>query len=199
VANPVPKSFPIRFGRAKGIEEFDRYDGKIGLESGCWSTRRGRGSRDRSAGRTGRTLGIDEGCDRTVRVCDNSRAKPSGAKALLILVPLRHGGNRALTKNQGCHTDEVLPQGRLLESSPHTKGGSQHMNRIPVSSEGITEVGYHEEADSRGTLELKFSNGGVYEFFNVPMKMYDEFMHSPSREDYYRANIGTRFPCTRVR
>jgi KTSC domain-containing protein len=79
-----------------------------------------------------------------------------------------------------------------------TKGGSQQMNRIPVSSQGITEVGYHEEADSRGTLELKFSNGGVYEFFNVPIKMYDEFMHAPSREDYYRANIGKRFPCTRV-
>jgi hypothetical protein len=73
------------------------------------------------------------------------------------------------------------------------------MNRIPVSSQGITEVGYHEDADSLGTLELKFSsNGGVYEFFNVPTKMYDEFMHAPSREDYYRANIGKRFPCTRV-
>jgi hypothetical protein len=80
-----------------------------------------------------------------------------------------------------------------------TKGGSQQMNRIPVSSEGITEVGYHEDSDSLGTLELKFSNGGVYEFFNVPAKMYDEFMHAPSREDYYRTNIGKRFPCTRVR
>jgi len=79
-----------------------------------------------------------------------------------------------------------------------TKGGSQQMNRIPVSSQGILEVGYHEDADSRGTLELKFSNGGVYEFFNVPTKMYDEFMHAPSRDDYYRTNIGKRFPCTRV-
>jgi hypothetical protein len=48
--------FPSRFGRAKGIEEFDSYEGKFGLESGCWSTRRGRRSRHRSAGRTGRTL-----------------------------------------------------------------------------------------------------------------------------------------------
>jgi hypothetical protein len=79
-----------------------------------------------------------------------------------------------------------------------TKGGSQQMNRIPVSSQGILEVGYHEDADSRGTLELKFSNGGVYDFFNVPTKTYDEFMHAPSREDYYRTKIGKRFPCTRV-
>jgi hypothetical protein len=79
-----------------------------------------------------------------------------------------------------------------------TKGGSQQMKRISVSSLGITEVGYHEDAESVGTLELKFSSGGVYDFFNVPTKMYDEFLHAPSRDDYYRANIGKRFPCTRV-
>jgi KTSC domain len=79
-----------------------------------------------------------------------------------------------------------------------TKGGSQQMNRIPVSSEGITEVGYHQDTDTLGTLELKFSNGGVYEFFNVPSATYEEFMHAPSREDYYFTKIGKRFPCTRV-
>jgi hypothetical protein len=72
------------------------------------------------------------------------------------------------------------------------------MNRIPVSSNGITEVGYHQDTDNLGTLELKFSNGGVYEFFNVPTNLYDEFMHASSREEYYFANIGKRFPCTRV-
>jgi KTSC domain len=79
-----------------------------------------------------------------------------------------------------------------------TKGGSQQMNRIPVSSNGITEVGYHQDTDTLGTLELKFSNGGVYEFFNVPTTMYNEFIHAPSGEDYYFTNIGKRFPCTRV-
>jgi hypothetical protein len=39
----------------------------------------------------------------------------------------------------------------------------------------------------------------VYDFFNVPSKTYDEFMHAPSREDYYQANIGKRFPYTRLR
>jgi KTSC domain len=72
------------------------------------------------------------------------------------------------------------------------------MNRTLVSSEGITEVRYHQDTDSLGTLELKFANGGVYEFFNVPAKLYDELMHASSREDYYLANIGKRFPCSRV-
>jgi hypothetical protein len=51
-----PEAFSFRFGHVGGIEEFDRCEGKVGLESGCWSTRRGRRSRHRSAGRTGRTL-----------------------------------------------------------------------------------------------------------------------------------------------
>lgn len=72
------------------------------------------------------------------------------------------------------------------------------MDRIPVSSVGITEVGYHEESETLGTLELRFANGGVYDFFNVPTTIYDEFMHAPSKEDYYQASIGKRFPCLRV-
>jgi hypothetical protein len=72
------------------------------------------------------------------------------------------------------------------------------MNRIPVSSESITHAGYHLDSDSDGTLELVFSSGGVYQFFNVPAKVYDEFMHAPRKHDYYLTNIGKRFPSSRV-
>jgi hypothetical protein len=72
------------------------------------------------------------------------------------------------------------------------------MKRIPTSSPGITQVGYHQESDVLGTLELMFSNGSVYQFFNVPTNIYDEFMHSPSKEDYYVAKIGKRFPHAHV-
>jgi hypothetical protein len=129
-----------------------------------------------------RNFGLESGCWSIIRATNH------------ILQP---GENRPNTRVKTKAVSGRFPKpaaGRVAA----TKGGSQQMNRIPVSSQGITEVGYHEDADSRGTLELKFSNGGVYEFFNVPMKMYDEFMHAPSREDYYRANIGKRFPCTRV-
>jgi len=72
------------------------------------------------------------------------------------------------------------------------------MNRMPVSSVGIVQVGYHLDAEDLGTLELKFANGGVYDFFNVPAKTYDELMQAPSKENYYAANIGKRYPCSRV-
>lgn len=72
------------------------------------------------------------------------------------------------------------------------------MHRIQVSSTGITQIGYHEDSEADGTLELEFESGCVYQFFNVPQKVYDEFIHAPSREEYYHANIGERFPCSRV-
>ena len=72
------------------------------------------------------------------------------------------------------------------------------MNRISVSSERITQVGYHEDSDTHGTLELKFSNGGVYQFFNIPIKLHEEFMLADSKESYYQANIEEHFPCLRV-
>ena len=72
------------------------------------------------------------------------------------------------------------------------------MNRMPVSSVGIVQVGYHLDAEDLGTLELKFANGGVYDFFNVPAKTFDELMQAPSKENYYAANIGKRYPCSRV-
>lgn len=73
-----------------------------------------------------------------------------------------------------------------------------HIHRVPVSSENISEVGYHLDSDSDGTLELLFSKGQVYQFFNVPSKVYDEFMHAPRKDDYYVAKIGKRFPCSRI-
>lgn len=72
------------------------------------------------------------------------------------------------------------------------------MHRVPVSTTGITQVGYHEDSEAHGTLEIEFESGSVYQFFNVPPKIYDEFIHAPSREDYYQTCIGSRFPNSRV-
>jgi len=72
------------------------------------------------------------------------------------------------------------------------------MHRTPVSTTGITQVGYHEDSEVHGTLELEFESGCVYQFFNVPPKIYDEFIHAACREDYYQAHIGSRFPNSRI-
>jgi hypothetical protein len=72
------------------------------------------------------------------------------------------------------------------------------MHRTLVSTTGICQVGYHEDSEVHGTLELEFESGRVYQFFNVPPKTYDEFIHAPRREDYYDLHIRSRFPNSRV-
>jgi hypothetical protein len=69
------------------------------------------------------------------------------------------------------------------------------MHRIPVASTEITQVGYQEDSE---TLEIKFEHGGVYQFFNVPSEIYQGFLSAPSKEGYYQAKIGERFPCSRI-
>ena len=72
------------------------------------------------------------------------------------------------------------------------------MHRTHVSAEGITEIGYHEDSEVDGTLELEFESGHVYQFFNVPQDIYDKLVHANSREDYYKLCIGSRFPNKRI-
>ncbi len=72
------------------------------------------------------------------------------------------------------------------------------MHRNVVSTTGITQVGYHEDSDVHGTLELEFENGHVYQFFNVPPKIYDDFIRARSRENYYDLQIRSRFPHART-
>jgi hypothetical protein len=73
--------------------------------------------------------------------------------------------------------------------------GLSKMHRFPIPSAEITQVGYQEDSE---TLEIQFVKGGVYQFFNVPSTVFNEFMSSPSKEGYYHSRIGERFPCSRV-
>lgn len=72
------------------------------------------------------------------------------------------------------------------------------MHRTHVSDLGIKEIGYHEESEEHGTLELEFESGHVYWFFNVPPEIHDKLMHANSRESYYELCIRSRFPNKRV-
>lgn len=55
------------------------------------------------------------------------------------------------------------------------------MNRIPVTSTNIAEVGYEEET---ATLEVVFHHGGAYQYFDVPEIVYRELMSAESKGSY---------------
>ena len=69
------------------------------------------------------------------------------------------------------------------------------MDRIPVSSSNISGVGY---APASMTLEIAFHGGGVYQYFDVPETMYQEFMRAGSKGKFFHANIKDNYRCTKV-
>ncbi len=60
------------------------------------------------------------------------------------------------------------------------------MKRTHVESSNIESIGY----DSRSqTLEIEFLNGSVYQYFDVPERIYNGLMNADSHGKYINANI----------
>jgi hypothetical protein len=64
------------------------------------------------------------------------------------------------------------------------------MNRTPVDSSNIADVGYDETS---ATLEVGFHNGTVYQYFDVPQTVYQEFMGAASKGIFFNANIKNNY------
>ncbi len=56
------------------------------------------------------------------------------------------------------------------------------MTREPVSSSAIASVGYEP---ATLTLEIEFHSGSVYRFFDVPERVYREFVAADSKGTYF--------------
>jgi hypothetical protein len=56
------------------------------------------------------------------------------------------------------------------------------MERKHVSSSNLSSVGY--DPDSK-TLEIEFLNGGLYQYFNVPLNIYNGLMAASSHGSYF--------------
>lgn len=61
------------------------------------------------------------------------------------------------------------------------------MDRQSVSSSSIATVGYNPETE---TLEIEFlGSGRVYEYYNVPVFMFERIMEAPSVGIFFNAEI----------
>ncbi|MCW5516930.1 KTSC domain-containing protein [Muriicola sp. Z0-33] len=60
------------------------------------------------------------------------------------------------------------------------------MERTPVSSSNLVSVGYNPETN---TLEVEFKGGTVYQYFDVPLAIYEELINAGSLGVYFAANI----------
>lgn len=63
------------------------------------------------------------------------------------------------------------------------------MNRVPVTSSNVAAIGYDTATQ---TLEVQFTNGAVYQYFDVPPSLHKEFMGASSFGTYLDKNIKKR-------
>jgi hypothetical protein len=69
------------------------------------------------------------------------------------------------------------------------------MNRDPVASSNIASVGYDAAAE---TLEIEFTNGSIYQYFNVPSGLNEQLMAAPSKGQFLNTYIRNSYPYSRV-
>ena len=70
------------------------------------------------------------------------------------------------------------------------------MQRLPVQSRALKSVGY--DTDGR-LLELEFSSGGLYQYYDVPEFTYRALMHAKSKGRFFQTSIDRKFRCEEVK
>jgi len=60
------------------------------------------------------------------------------------------------------------------------------MYRIPVTSSNIRSIGYDSQT---AILEVEFTSGDVYQYFNVPEHIYQQFLRASSHGQFFNDNI----------
>lgn len=69
------------------------------------------------------------------------------------------------------------------------------MNRSPVASSNIASIGYDLGSE---TLEVEFTNGSIYQYFNVPSGLNEQLMTAPSKGQFLNTYIRNAYPYSRV-
>ena len=69
------------------------------------------------------------------------------------------------------------------------------MRRKPVDSTTMRSVGY--QAESR-ILEIEFDSGRVYQYLEVPAKIYEQLLRAESKGRYFNDEIREIYPYVQV-
>jgi hypothetical protein len=69
------------------------------------------------------------------------------------------------------------------------------MIRDPVASSNIASIGYDPDSE---TLEIEFTNGSIYQYFNAPSGLYEQLMAASSKGQFLNVYIRNAYPYSRV-
>jgi hypothetical protein len=64
------------------------------------------------------------------------------------------------------------------------------MERHPLDSEALSSVGYDPALH---VLEVEFSSGSVYQYFDVPAHEVEKLLRAPSRGAYFSDRVRDRY------
>lgn len=94
--------------------------------------------------------------------------------------------NKLTSRDQKYYTTDLGKKLLTIVSGDHNSG----IKRIPVASSNIAAVGYDKEAQ---ILEIEFHHGAIYQYVDVPEKVYEELMSSPSQGAYFMNELKDKF------
>ncbi len=66
---------------------------------------------------------------------------------------------------------------------------------MPVTSRNLHSVGYDPNSL---TLEIRFNSGGLYQYYNVPVSVYEGLMSAGSHGGYHHRNIKWNYSYRRI-
>lgn len=69
------------------------------------------------------------------------------------------------------------------------------MNWIPVTSSSLINVRYDETSQ---TLEIEFKGGRIYQYFDVPIQIFEGLIHADSKGTFFHSNIKGHYRYVRV-
>lgn len=67
---------------------------------------------------------------------------------------------------------------------------------IAVESSHISAIGYDPD---NGVLQIEFTDGKLYEYYDVPQYVYDDFYYSESKGRYAQQNIYKFYRQSRIK
>jgi len=68
------------------------------------------------------------------------------------------------------------------------------MHRVPVESSNIDSIGYE-----KNVLEIRFRNGGLYQYFDVPEEVLAMLMQAESKGRFFNQRIRGRYRSARLK
>ncbi|WP_445957700.1 KTSC domain-containing protein [Yeosuana sp.] len=94
--------------------------------------------------------------------------------------------NKLTSRDQKYYTTDLGEKLLTIVSGDHNSG----IKRIPVASSNIASIGYDKKAH---ILEIEFHHGAIYQYVDVPEKVYEELMSSPSQGAYFMNELKGKF------